>query len=111
MYALRFLQCYIEKVLTDSGLIDVFNDFFENQDLCYLLYRIVQDKAELVKKIVANTKLENTTMLQWFLSKNIPYAVGRECMRWQKSDRIRFSEDYDALKEEVARWELCHPLG
>lgn len=66
--------------------------FFENQDLCYLLYRIVQDKAELVKKIVSNTKLENTTMLQWFPSKNIPYAVGRECMRWQKSDRIRFSD-------------------
>ena len=50
------------------------------------------DKAELVKKIVSNTKLENTTMLQWFPSKNIPYAVGRECMRWQKSDRIRFSD-------------------
>lgn len=32
VYALRFLQCYIEKVLTDSGLIGVFNDFFENQD-------------------------------------------------------------------------------
>lgn len=32
MYALRFLQYYIEKVLTDSGLIDVFNDFFAKQD-------------------------------------------------------------------------------
>lgn len=74
------------------SLFILWQDFFENQDLCYLLYRIVQDKAELVKKIVSNTKLENTTMLQWFPSKNIPYAVGRECMRWQKSDRIRFSD-------------------
>ena len=32
IYALRFLQCYIEKVLVDSGLMDVFNDFFEQQD-------------------------------------------------------------------------------
>lgn len=32
VYSLRFLQCYIEKVLTDSDLIEVFNDFFENQD-------------------------------------------------------------------------------
>ena len=32
VYALRFLQCYIEKVLTDSGLITVFDNFFENQD-------------------------------------------------------------------------------
>lgn len=32
VYALRFLQCYIEKVLVDSELIGVFNDFFDNQD-------------------------------------------------------------------------------
>ena len=32
IYALRFLQCYIEKVLVDSELMDVFNDFFEQQD-------------------------------------------------------------------------------
>lgn len=30
--ALRFLYCYIEKVLTDSDLISIFNDFFDNQD-------------------------------------------------------------------------------
>lgn len=74
------------------SLFILWQDYFTNQDLCYLLYRIVQDKPELVKKIVSNTKLENTTMMQWFPSKNIPYAVGRECMRWQKSDRIRFSD-------------------
>ena len=74
------------------SLFILWQDYFTNQDLCYLLYRIVQDKPELVKKIVSNTKLENATMMQWFPSKNIPYAVGRECMRWQKSDRIRFSE-------------------
>ena len=32
MNALRFLCCYIEKVLKDSGLFPVFEDFFENQD-------------------------------------------------------------------------------
>lgn len=32
IYSLRFLQCYIEKVLKDSGLFPVFEDFFENQD-------------------------------------------------------------------------------
>lgn len=32
IYALRFLYCYIEKVLSDSGLLDVFNVFFEKQD-------------------------------------------------------------------------------
>lgn len=32
IYALRFLHCYIEKVLLDSGLLDVFNVFFEKQD-------------------------------------------------------------------------------
>lgn len=32
MYALRFLQRYIEKVLTDSGLMPVFDAFFEKQD-------------------------------------------------------------------------------
>ena len=32
IYSLRFLQCYIEKVLKDSGLFPVFDDFFENQD-------------------------------------------------------------------------------
>lgn len=32
VYALRFLQCYIEKVLVDSELIGVFNDFFDNKD-------------------------------------------------------------------------------
>ena len=31
-YSLRFLCCYIEKVLNDSNLLTVFNDFFENQD-------------------------------------------------------------------------------
>ncbi len=29
--SLRFLQCYIEKVLKDSGLYDIFSIFFENQ--------------------------------------------------------------------------------
>lgn len=70
----------------------LWQDSFTNQDLCYLLYRIVQDKPELVKKIVSNTKLENATMMQWFHSDNIPYAVGKECMRWQKNKRIRFSD-------------------
>ena len=70
----------------------LWQDSFTNQDLCYLLYRIVQDKPELVKKIVFNTKLENATMMQWFHSDNIPYAVGKECMRWQKTERIRFSD-------------------
>lgn len=70
----------------------LWQDSFTNQDLCYLLYRIVQDKPELVKKIVSNTKLENATMMQWFHSDNIPYAVGKECMRWQKTKRIRFSD-------------------
>lgn len=32
IYALRFLQCYIEKTLIDSGLFPVFQDFFDNQD-------------------------------------------------------------------------------
>ena len=32
VYALRFLHCYIEKVLSDSGLYHVFQDFFDNQD-------------------------------------------------------------------------------
>lgn len=32
MYALRFLHCYIEKVLKDSGLYSVFQAFFDNQD-------------------------------------------------------------------------------
>lgn len=32
IYALRFLHCYIEKVLKDSGLYPVFESFFENQD-------------------------------------------------------------------------------
>ncbi|MBM6931049.1 restriction endonuclease [[Clostridium] spiroforme] len=32
VYALRFLQYYIEKVLTDSGLMDIFEDFFDHQD-------------------------------------------------------------------------------
>lgn len=70
----------------------LWQDSFTNQDLCYLLYRIVQDKPELVKKIISNTKLENATMMQWFHSDNIPYAVGKECMRWQKTKRIRFSD-------------------
>lgn len=35
IYALRFLSCYIEKVLTDSGLFDVFKTFFEKQDKSY----------------------------------------------------------------------------
>lgn len=32
VYALRFLHCYIEKVLSDSGLYPVFQSFFNNQD-------------------------------------------------------------------------------
>ncbi len=32
VYALRFLSCYIEKVLSDSGLYPVFQDFFDYQD-------------------------------------------------------------------------------
>ena len=32
VFALRFLYSYIEKVLSDSGLINLFNSFFENQD-------------------------------------------------------------------------------
>lgn len=32
VYALRFLQCYIEKVLCDSGLMILFENFFEHQD-------------------------------------------------------------------------------
>lgn len=75
------------------SLFILWQDYFTNQDLCYLLYRIVQDKPELVKKIVSNTKLENTTMMQWFSSKNIPYAVGRECMRLQKSNGFPFQKD------------------
>lgn len=33
LFSLRFLQNYIEKVLTDSGLIDLFNNFFEHQNI------------------------------------------------------------------------------
>lgn len=32
VYSLRFLHCYIEKVLKDSGLYPVFQSFFDNQD-------------------------------------------------------------------------------
>lgn len=32
IFALRFLHCYIEKVLSDSELLDVFTNFFDNQD-------------------------------------------------------------------------------
>jgi len=32
VFSLRFLQCYIEKVLRDSGLYRDFELFFENQD-------------------------------------------------------------------------------
>lgn len=32
IFALHFLQCYIEKVLTDSGLYSVFQAFLDNQD-------------------------------------------------------------------------------
>ena len=31
LYSLKFLQCYIEKVLKDSGLYNVFNRFFQSQ--------------------------------------------------------------------------------
>lgn len=32
VFSLRFLQCYIEKVLRDSGLYQDFEQFFQNQD-------------------------------------------------------------------------------
>lgn len=32
IFALRFLQAYIEKVLKDTGLMYLFEDFFDNQD-------------------------------------------------------------------------------
>lgn len=32
VYSLRFLHCYIEKVLKDSDLYSVFQSFFDNQD-------------------------------------------------------------------------------
>lgn len=33
VFSLRFLQTYIEKVLSDSGLLGCFYDFFDNQDV------------------------------------------------------------------------------
>lgn len=35
VFSLRFLQCYIEKVLHDSGLYQSFEEFFENQDAAH----------------------------------------------------------------------------
>ena len=79
------------------SLFELWQDFFENQDLCYLLYRIVQDKPELAKKIISGTKLENNILLQWFPSKNIPHTVGKECMLWQKRERLHFAERLKTL--------------
>lgn len=79
------------------SLFVLWQDFFENQDLCYLLYRIVQDKPELAKKIISGTKLENNILLQWFPSKNIPHTVGKECMLWQKRERLNFAERLKTL--------------
>ena len=79
------------------SLFVLWQDSFENQDLCYLLYRIVQDKPELAKKIISGTKLENNILLQWFPSKNIPHTVGKECMLWQNRERLNFAERLKTL--------------
>lgn len=65
---------------------------FTNSDLCNLLYQIAQDKPQLMHKITSDEKIAPTTMMQWFHSGNIPYAVGKECMRFQKIQRIRFAD-------------------
>ena len=75
------------------SLFILWQDYFTNQDLCYLLYRIVQDKPELVKKIVSNTKLENTTMMQWFSSKNIPMQSEESVCACKKSNGFPFQKD------------------
>lgn len=79
------------------SLFVLWQDFFENQDLSDLLYHIVQSKPEFAKKIISNTRLKNDILLQWFSGENAPHAVGKECMLWQKRERLQFAERLKTL--------------
>lgn len=82
---------------TTHLIYTLWQDFFENKDLCRLLYDVAEHKPELLQKILLNTGLKNDIMLHWFESKNIPYEVGSECMRLQSVQRLPFEKRLETL--------------
>lgn len=64
-FSLRFLQEYIEKVLSDSGIMPLFEDFFNNQDKAH--FKALKDAYE--DFIIANTKINGRTEVRRIYTK------------------------------------------
>ena len=122
MYALRFLQRYIEKVLTDSGLMPVFDAFFEKQDKAHF---------EAMKQAFIDFYHDYTPVKKQFEPKRIftkvinPLAFARNKRGTEKgrmskhkinrSDMMynqdNFRDVYQGKPKEVTRkeWLAMHP--
>lgn len=67
-------------------------DYFSNKDFCALLHKLILDKPKLAHKITPYTELDANTLRKWLESQDIPFSVGKECIRLQHIQRIHFAE-------------------
>ena len=62
-------------------------DFYENKDLCFLLYRIMKEKEGLAENIFSGFQLSADMLMKWLKSADISYAVGNDCAVLNESRR------------------------
>ncbi|AJQ45670.1 restriction endonuclease Hin4II [Ureaplasma diversum] len=101
MNALNFLYEYITKVLSDSGLIESFNDFFNIQT--NEAYKNVRDK--FINFTISNTKIRNQTECGRIFTKVInPLAFKLKKFGTEKGRISRFAITLNDLQYNRSNW-------
>lgn len=101
MYALDFLYEYINKVLSDSGLIKLFEDFFRIQTK--ESYKKVRDK--FVNFTIENTKINGETECGRIFTKVInPLAFKLKKLGTEKGKISKFSIKLTDLQYNRSNW-------
>lgn len=60
-------------------LFGQWQDFYQNKDLCFLLYQLCKDKKNITEDIFLQCQLTDEQLMRWLKSSDIPYTVGRDC--------------------------------
>lgn len=64
-----------------NTLFAQWQDYYQNKDLCFLLYQLCKDKKNLTGDFFQNYQLTAETLMRWLKSENVSYDVGRDCVR------------------------------
>ena len=92
--ALMFIQCYVEKVLTDSNIIGVFNTFFDND----IKINFENMKETFEDFTIANTRINGKTECRRIFTKVInPLAFLHGKLGTEKGHLSQHKITYDML--------------